>query len=252
MSCGLQRQRPGDADALALAAGELVRVAVRGAPGARPTTSSRSRHARSPLSRAAETVDLERLADDLAHGHARIERREGVLEDDLHVAGASARSSCRGRAARFVPSKRTSPDGRLGTAGEAAARRSSCRSPTRPPGRGSRPGRIVKSTPSTARTKPFARRDPLRHLELLPEALLLHRGALVRVPPAVDKQSTRWLRVTLTAAACSPSQAAKRCGQRGWNGTPDGNRLGSGTVPGSPRGRFSRSIERDGTQRPCV
>ena len=28
------------------------------------------------------------LADDLAHGHARIERGEGILKDDLHLAPA--------------------------------------------------------------------------------------------------------------------------------------------------------------------
>ncbi len=31
-------------------------------------------------------VDRERLADDLAGGHARVERRERVLENDLHLA----------------------------------------------------------------------------------------------------------------------------------------------------------------------
>ena len=33
MRSGLERERPGDADALALAAGELVRVAVARSPG---------------------------------------------------------------------------------------------------------------------------------------------------------------------------------------------------------------------------
>src|SRR5262249_19801114 len=33
----------------------------------------------------AEAVDGERLVEDLAHGHARIERRVGILEDDLRA-----------------------------------------------------------------------------------------------------------------------------------------------------------------------
>ena len=34
----------------------------------------------------ANTVDDEWLADDIGHGHARVERTERVLEDELHAA----------------------------------------------------------------------------------------------------------------------------------------------------------------------
>src|SRR4029077_5279779 len=39
--------------------------------------------------RLGEAVDLQRLADDRRHREPRIERRIGVLEDDLHVAAQS-------------------------------------------------------------------------------------------------------------------------------------------------------------------
>ena len=71
---GLQGQRPGDADALALATGEGVRVAVGGVLG-RPHRSSRattwSRAAAADLRQA---VDDERLGDELEHGHPRVQR----------------------------------------------------------------------------------------------------------------------------------------------------------------------------------
>ena len=78
-----QRQRARDAHALALAAGELIGVAVEGGwlqphqrqQFARPRLG-RSRHARWRAGH---------RADDAAHGVARIERGEGILEDHLDV-----------------------------------------------------------------------------------------------------------------------------------------------------------------------
>ena len=85
MKSGVERERPGDADALPLAAGELVRVARRRTmgrgrrAGAAPATMS------SLLAALGDAVDLDRLADDVADGHARVEAADRVLEDDLHV-----------------------------------------------------------------------------------------------------------------------------------------------------------------------
>ncbi len=82
---GVQRERAGDADPLSLAAGELVREAVRvlRAEADRP---QQALDAQPTLLAAVEAVDAERLGDDLAHRHPRVERRVGVLEDDLDVA----------------------------------------------------------------------------------------------------------------------------------------------------------------------
>jgi hypothetical protein len=81
---GPDRERARDADALALAAGELVRVAGRRVGGQADLLQQR----RDPLAALALAelglVDLERLADRGADAHARVERRVGVLEDHLH------------------------------------------------------------------------------------------------------------------------------------------------------------------------
>ena len=90
-SRGCEDHRARDADALALAAAELVRVALQ---------QLRRRGPRAPASRrplAARRAALERrlvhaqpLGDDLADRHARVEAAERVLEDDLQVAALRA------------------------------------------------------------------------------------------------------------------------------------------------------------------
>ena len=84
---GSSTMRARDRDALALAAGEFVRIAVaaspdRGRPRRAPSTTRASRSAADSDG----SCTLQPLADDVADRHARAERAEGVLEDDLHVA----------------------------------------------------------------------------------------------------------------------------------------------------------------------
>jgi hypothetical protein len=82
----LQRDRAGHADALALAAGELVRQAV---VVLRVEPDERHELLDAQLALALvvlDPVDDERLGDDRADRLARVERRVGVLEDHLHVA----------------------------------------------------------------------------------------------------------------------------------------------------------------------
>ncbi len=79
-------ERAGDADSLSLAAGELVRV-PRPVVGVEPDEFEQLAHTVETLSLAGiQAVDLERLGDDVEHVHARIERRERVLEDHRHPA----------------------------------------------------------------------------------------------------------------------------------------------------------------------
>ena len=86
MSFGLQRERARDADALPLAARELVRVAV-DVLGVEPDDVEQLLGTRLCCSRPCpDAVDHERLGDDLADGHARVQARIRVLEDDLDVA----------------------------------------------------------------------------------------------------------------------------------------------------------------------
>ena len=85
----LDRERPSNGDALALAAGEFVRVA---AGKARLETNqtqqfldafatARGRH---------QVMQRQRFGQDLADGHARIERGIGILKDDLRIAAEGA------------------------------------------------------------------------------------------------------------------------------------------------------------------
>ena len=81
----VQRERPRDPDPLPLAAGELVRVAVDEARVEADDVEELA-HAGAAVAARADAVHDERLRDDVADGHARVERRVRVLEDDLHLA----------------------------------------------------------------------------------------------------------------------------------------------------------------------
>ena len=109
-----ERERGRDADALAQAAAQLVRVAARVAPRrARPAPSARATVAGAPagvptpwMSSGSRMMSLDALA--------RVERGVRVLEDDLDLAAAAGTSSAR-RDARVTssPSKRIWPARRL-------------------------------------------------------------------------------------------------------------------------------------------
>ena len=96
----LEDQRARDRDALALAAGELVRVAE-----AEATGRARPRRARCTIraSRVADAVDRERLGQDAVDGVARMQRAVGVLEH--HLDGA-VEAPCRAAPAPVAPSTR--------------------------------------------------------------------------------------------------------------------------------------------------
>ena len=91
----LQDQRAGDRDALALAAGELVREAE--AEGrAEPDVVERLHDA---LLLVGEAVDGERLGKHAVDRVARVQRGVGVLEHHLHAAGEGAAARRRQRLA---------------------------------------------------------------------------------------------------------------------------------------------------------
>src|SRR6266513_199703 len=81
---GIDGEGAGDADALPLAAAELVRVPV-GVVRGEADDLEELLHPPDLFFAAGEPVDLQRLADDVPDGHPRVERGIGVLEDDLHV-----------------------------------------------------------------------------------------------------------------------------------------------------------------------
>ena len=80
----LQRQRARDADALALAAGKLMRIVVH-LRLAQADAVEQFGDALLHVLAARGVVHAHRLGHDVAGRHARIERGERVLKDDLHL-----------------------------------------------------------------------------------------------------------------------------------------------------------------------
>ena len=121
-SFGLQRQRPGDADPLALAAGELGREAVV-VLGVQPDQLHQLLHPPLAVGAVGDAVDGERVADDRADAAARVQRAVRVLEDHLHLA-PQRRAARRGTSWLMSrPSKTTRPDVRSCRPGHAAGQR---------------------------------------------------------------------------------------------------------------------------------
>ncbi len=146
----LDRQRARDADALPLPAGKFVRIAARVLR--RETDEAQDLlQALAPPS-LGESVQRERLVERLADRHARIERRERVLEDDLQRAAQLAHRVV-GKRPRSRPSKWTLPD-------VGSSRRSTSRpvvdlpQPDSPTSASVSPASTSKLTPSTACTIP--------------------------------------------------------------------------------------------------
>ena len=83
---GVDGQRTGDADALALPARKLMRVAV-GVLAVEPDALQQADDAVvAVLVVFGQLVDVQALADNIADGHARVQAGVGVLEHDLHAA----------------------------------------------------------------------------------------------------------------------------------------------------------------------
>ena len=82
---GAKGEGPGDADALALAAGKFVWIAGQGRlvqAYLQPVCSSRGIFGRAPRSIVA--MDAKGFGDDFRYRHTRIEGRERILEHRLH------------------------------------------------------------------------------------------------------------------------------------------------------------------------
>src|SRR2546425_1469002 len=104
----MQRKRAGDADTLPLASAEFVRIALECrfiktnstqqlgnafATSGGATLSGKARKERS----AHRLVNNQRLGDHIFDAHARIERAEWILKNDLHVAAKLLHCAVRGR-----------------------------------------------------------------------------------------------------------------------------------------------------------
>jgi hypothetical protein len=82
------------ARATPLPAGELVREAVR-VLRAQPDCAKELVDAAPPLASLVQVVHAQRLGDDLANRHAGVQRRIGILEDDLQLAAHLAHAPAR-------------------------------------------------------------------------------------------------------------------------------------------------------------
>ena len=86
---GLQRDSTGNADTLALAAGELMGEAGRRIRR-QADAIEQVGHGLPTRGRCPDSGDFQRLGDQLAHAHARVEAGIGILENHLHAASEGA------------------------------------------------------------------------------------------------------------------------------------------------------------------
>ena len=255
------------ADPLALAAGELVRIATRVlGREARPARAVRRPGAPRRLG-PGQTVQHQRLAQHGAHRHARVERGVGVLEDHLHALASARASRC--RRAPADPRPRSGPGRPRARAGAApGGRPSTCRSPIRRPAPASRPARDG-SRPRRRRAhgrRPAERAAP--HREMLDQVLgaqqrsserahvattRVTRRTCRRAAPARRPAGVRWPGATSTSGGAASRQAGSTKGQRAAKRQPSGGRVMSGTRP-SIDGRRSRLSSSRGIEpsRPTV
>ena len=145
-------------DALALAAGELVRVAV---AHRRLEAHLRERRVDEPRplrGAPADVVDAEPLPDDLAHRQPGRQRAVGVLEDDLHLLAERAAARCVRRPWRSRP-RNSMPALGSGTSRSSASPSVVLPEPLSPTTPTVWPSRTVTLTPSTAFTWSTVRRS---------------------------------------------------------------------------------------------
>jgi hypothetical protein len=87
---GAKNQGASDADALALTAGEFVRVAVQSVVGQANAAEELRGAGEAIVAGELRLVNRERLGNDFANAHAGIQGGERVLKDHLHLASLSA------------------------------------------------------------------------------------------------------------------------------------------------------------------
>ena len=240
----LDGQRAGDGDALALAAGEFVRIAPR-MVGPQPYQLEQLRHARRSLLLVADqAMQPQRLAQHGTDSHARIERGVRVLEDDLQAAAARAHLvgverqqvlalEAHGAFRRLDQPQHQPADGRLAAArlahdGERLAFFD-----------------VEVDTVDGAHLGADARKGTALHREVLHQSLNVEQRFRPRIAhwkicaSGARRQRERWPGATSTSGGGAERQASSTNGQRAAKRQPTGGWVMSGTRP-SIEGRRSR------------
>ena len=212
---GPQGECAGDADALALAAGEFVRM-PRGMRRGEADDVEKFVHALAACVVAHVAGDLQRFRDDVAHGHARIERSDRILEDELAIAPRGAQAG--------------TIEGQQIDAVEPHAARGRFDQPHHEPAR-----RGLAATGFADEAEGFAwcdgETDAVHgaHREKVFFQLLhfQHR----RGHGAARMQRACWPAPTSTKFGSAVAQTGIASPQRGWKRQPGGRAAGDGTVP---------------------
>ena len=203
---GADRERARDAEPLALAARELVRVVAHLlGPEADPLEQRRD----PLLARAAvrEAVVGERLADDLARGQARVERGVGVLEDDLEVAPVGVHRAPPEAGDLLALEAHAAGGGSISR--RIALPAVDLPQPLSPTSPSVSPWPTLNEMPSTARTQPRTReKHALAHREVLLEARRPRAAQPSRRPRQQMRSSSR----RRGGPRPSPRAAGRRCG----------------------------------------
>jgi hypothetical protein len=249
----LHGQRARDADALALAAAELVRIALR-MERREADQAQQFLHPRGTRGGIADAMDLHRLHDRRADAQPRVERGIGILEHHLHAAAQRAKFrlardldavEADGAAGGLDQPQHQARGRGLAAAGFADERqRLAARD---------REGDAIHRAHYAA----GAAEQPALHRVVLGKPFYLeqrgHAARSTACSTGARMQAAKCAGATSSSAGCARVQASIAKGQRGWNRQPFGSAKGGGTVP-SIASSCSRSSSRRGIEpsRPSV
>src|SRR5690606_14988918 len=264
----LQHQRPGDGDALPLAAGKLLRIAVHVLFGRRQLHVLQGLH-HPPLHLfriLVQALDAQRLGHDAEDVHIGVHGVVRVLEDDLH-APPELPHALRVQPGDVLPVEDDLSRGGLVQAQQRPTRRGLPRS-----GLAHQPENLAPAHEKVhAVHGPHRRPLALQHLlqaapqrKVLDEpahfekdvVLLVHANFTSAACPSSDtfRQATLWPARPFSASSGSMRlHASSAKGQRGWKRQPAGGLIKLGGVPGmDTMGARSASMSGKAWVSPCV
>src|SRR6266852_1439004 len=257
----LDRQGAGDTHPLALAARQLVRVAL-GEARVEAHLLEQRQDATFGLGPADETMDRERLGEGLPHGHAGIEGAVGVLKHDLHPPPQSAELAWPKRQ-HVLAVERDAAGVGLDQAEDHAPHRglAAARFTHEPEGLARPDGERYAVHGPDRRPRPPQPQERARSGKVLDEPLHVdqrrgggrrHGRGIRRRGSVRSQQRTVWAPGSPVPASSSGGSSSRQRSQaypqRGWNRHPPGHALAAGTCPGMlwsrPRARAGGASSR--------